>query len=252
MFRAIVITLSGCLLSGCQSSEDDKVVEKDKGFYSTSFSETVSFPLETVLPENPILDVSCAISHKIVPIYLGNEFISFDYQKCDSYAVTTVVDNGSVEIIWELNNEFGKSSKFTTPPLIIETGNIKPPEEYIDNLYTTDGERRYCIPFEKSTGIWEIKNVGYSPIPDLPTNFFDNFVPPIALSNDEKSKLRFEMASKYYAERDKKYDHQIKINRTCEKLPLAAYLFFQGEYILIMPKYYQPILDISSIRYHRK
>lgn len=252
MLRVIIVTVSGCLLFGCQASENNKTVDKDKGLSPTSFSKTVRFPVESVLAVNPILDTSCTIAQKIAPIYLGDEFISFRYQECDSKSVTTTVDQGTVEIIMVLKSPYSEPFLYEYPPLTIKTGNIKTPEEYLDDLYTTDGERRYCKRFEKSTGIWEIKNVEYSRIPGLPTDFFADFEPPIGHSKSEKEKLMLEMVSKYYAERDKKFDHQMKINRICEKLPLATYLFFEGEYVLTMPRSYAPILDMTSIKYHKK
>lgn len=253
MLRVITSIVSGCLLFGCQASEPGIVVVIDEELSPTSFSESVNFPVGTVMAVDPVLDMSCTMAYKtkIVPIYAGDEFLSFRYQDCEPHSVSTIVDQGSVEIIWEMHSPFGKPFQYKTLPLKIETGNTKPPKDYLDGLYTTDGERRYCKASEKSSGIWEIKNIEISPIPRPSKLHLD---PELfkGLSRNDEIKQRLEIYEKHHAEHYKKFEHQDKINRICGKLPTGSYFFFEGEYVLIMPRYYTPILDITSIKYHRK
>ncbi len=157
MFRIIISIITVCFLFGCQAYENQEKVEKNLDLSQISFSETVRFPVELVLSIKPYTDPSCTIVQKIVPIYTGDEFISFRHQNCDSKWITAMADEGNVEVTWEHEMPMGELLQFKYPPIIITKGNTKTPSEYLDDLYTTDEERRYCDSIEKAIGIWEIK-----------------------------------------------------------------------------------------------
>lgn len=254
MYRALKITVFACLLTGCGATEIDKDVTEISNLSDVSFSKTVRFPLETVLPLNPLLDTSCTLEQEVLPFKTNGQFLSFRYQKCDSKSVKTVVDNDSLKINMMSDMPVGQPLEHKYPPLKIQSDNRKSPEDYLKDLYMTEEEAKYCKRVEKSANIWEFKNIGFSPIQRGPSNeeIFADWTPPPNLSKRQLEELRGTKISEVSREHYARFVEQETINRVCDNLPLAAYIFFEDEYVLIMPRYFAPILDITSIKYHVK
>jgi len=253
MFRVITVVTTSYLLIGCLDNEPEGSVTTPKDLSRISFNKTIRFPVETVIPVKLTADSSCTMGQKLVPLDTHDGFLSFRYQKCASKSVTTVVNEDNIQIIWAWEMPIGSPLQHRYPPLMIENNN-KPPEDYLNDLYTTDGERKYCKRLEKLPNIWEIKNIGFTPIPSPPSNteIFAEWTPPSELSKTEREALAGAKINKAHKEHHERFRDQESINRICDNLPIASYIFFEDEYVLIMPRYFVLVLDVTSIKYHKK
>lgn len=263
MFRLFTVA-SFLVMYGCQAND------KSEDISQHSFSETVKFPIESVFPENQLMNPSCKWEQSIVPIFNGDEFISFLHQECKLLRVKVNVDQGNVKFTLLQEIGIGEPLEHEYPSLIIETGETKSPEEYLDKFYKTTEERLHCKRREVGPNIWEIKNIDYATIPEPPPQDDD-------VSKLTQEEIRFEIQKRmkksaeltheertleaqktirkhaeHWNKHYKKYEEQSRINRACDNIPYYNYFFFEGEYILTMPKRRMYFLDVASIEYHKK
>jgi len=258
MLRVIIITITGCLLFGCAEHQENSTAVKEPDLSKVRFSETVRFPVEKAVSVKPVTNWSCITANKIIPIFSGEDFISFDYQDCDSTSLRTIVDQGKIEIIWEYESLYGgEPRQFENyPALTFVKANNKSPYEFLEGLYTIDEERDYCLINEIYEGIWEFNPVGYSTIPKPPPHNLPIYAPRGSKLNHEerkvKAKIYYEKVREHNNKHYEKYTEQQRINRICDQLPYTFYFFFEGEYVLKMPKLPPPVLNLTSIRYHKK
>lgn len=263
MFRLFIVA-SFFAMHGCQANN------KSEDISQHSFSETIKFPTDLVFPENRMMDPSCKWKQSIVPIFDGDEFISFLHQECEFKRIKVNVDQGSVKFTLLQEGGIGEPFEYGFPPLIIETDETNSPEEYLDKLYTTAEERLHCKKREVSPDIWEIRNIGYATIPEPPPEDEDDskltqeerrlkiqkrMKKRAELTHEERkleNQKRMRKIAQHHNKQYKKYEEQSRINRICDNIPHTNYFFFEGEHILTMPKTHMPFLDVASIEYHKK
>lgn len=263
MFR-LFIAASVLIVFGCQANDNNRDPSQ------RSFSKTVKFPTESISPENHMMDSSCKWEQSIVPIFNGDEFISFLHQKCEFRWVEVNVNQGNVKFTLLQGVGIGEPHELEYPPLIIETGNTKFPKEYFDEFYTTAEEHLHCKVREVRPNIWEIRNIGYAAVPKAPPLADDvsdltygersleiqrRRKKKALLTHEERKledqkviKKNIEHSNKHY----KKYEEQSRINRICDNIPYTNYFLFEGEYILTIPKQRMDFLDVTSIEYHKE